>query len=189
MTSWAPSRSQKDDLELSFSLKEVNTLSSIDNPCIADEEHSFTDCLQKYAKKKSNCSINFFGSKQRDQDFCNVSGLKLYMKILKYLKQEEISKIKKQTGCNPKCKITQYSYEKKVQKIDWNTKWRAEVYIQPESSVVDYSDENYSFDLNDLISSVGGNLGLFLGWSFLTIVEAFGFLLVLINVGKYLKIK
>ena len=65
----------------------------------------------------------------------------------------------------------------------------SEVYIQPKSSVVDYSNEYYSFDLNDLISSVGGNLGLFLGWSFLTIVEAFGFLLVLVNVGKYLKIK
>ena len=83
----------------------------------------------------------------------------------------------------------QYSYDKKVQKIDWNTHWRAEVYIQPESSVVDYSDEHYSFDMNDLISSVGGNLGLFLGWSFLTMVEAIGFLLVMFNVGKYLKMK
>ena len=41
---------EKDDLELSFSLKEVNILNKIDNPCIADEEYSFTDCLQKYAK-------------------------------------------------------------------------------------------------------------------------------------------
>ena len=65
----------------------------------------------------------------------------------------------------------------------------SEVYIQPKSSVVDYSNEYYSFDLNDLISHVGGNLGLFLGWSFLTIVEAFGFLLVLVKVGKYLRIK
>ena len=116
-------------------------------------------------------------------------GLKLYIKTLKYLKQEEISKIKIETGCNPNCKVYQYSYEKIVQKIDWNTNWNSEVYIQPKSSVVDYSSEYYSFDLNDLISSVGGNLGLFLGWSFLTILEAIGFILVLINVGKYLKIK
>ena len=113
----------------------------------------------------------------------------MYIKTLKYLKQEEISRIKKETGCNPKCEILQYSYEKNMQKIDWYTNWRAEVYIQPESSVVDYSDEHYSFDLNDLISSVGGNLGLFLGWSLLTFVEAIAFLLVLINVGKYLKLK
>ena len=68
----------------------------------------------------------------------------------------------------------------------------SEVFIQPKSSVVDYSYEYYSFDSNDLISSVGGNLGLFLGWSFLTIgwsFLTFGFLLVLVNVGKYLKIK
>ena len=180
---------EKEDLELSFSLKEVNTLNSIDNPCTEDDDYSFTDCLQQYASKKSNCSINFFGSKQKQSNFCNVVGLKLYIKTLKYLKQEEISKIKIETGCNPKCKVYQYSYEKIVQKIDWNSNWNSEVYIQPKSSVVDYSSEYYSFDLNDLISSVGGNLGLFLGWSFLTILEAIGFILVLINVGKYLKIK
>ncbi len=37
------------------------------------------------------------------------------------------------------------------------------------SNVVEISSEYYEFDLNDLISSVGGNLGLFLGWSFLSI--------------------
>ena len=40
------------------------------------------------------------------------------------------------------------------------------------SNVVEISSEYYEFDLNDLISSVGGNLGLFLGWSLLSISEA-----------------
>ena len=107
--------------------------------------------------------------------------------------------IEKDSGCYPKCRTHQYSFEKSLQKINWNRKhgnqiygnqsYRSEVYIQPKSSVVDYSNEYYIFDKNDLISSVGGNMGLFLGWSFLTFVEAFGFLLVLVNVRKYLKMK
>ena len=182
-----------DELELFFSSKEINTISKTDNPCNMDEDYSFTDCLHKYAIKISNCSIDFFGETQ-DRNFCTKSGFKTYIQTLEYLKQEEISKIKTETGCIPKCKTIQYSFEKNLQKIDWNRNhgnksYMSEVYIQPKSSVVDYSNEYYSFDSNDLISSVGGNLGLFLGWSFLTIVEAFGFLLVLVNVGKYLKIK
>ena len=180
---------KRDELELFFSIKEVNSINRFDNQCIEDENYSFTNCLQQYASKKSNCSVNFFGLRQKMPNFCNAIGLKLYIKILKYLKQEKIAKIKIETGCSEKCKILHYTYEKNVQNITWNTNWRAEVYIQPKSSIVDYSAEYYSFDLNDLISSVGGNLGLFLGWSFLTIIEAFGFLLVSVNVGKYLKKK
>ena len=172
----------------------VDTLSSTDNPCNEDKEYSFTDCLHKYAITFANCSIDFFSEYRDSNHFCTKSSFKMYIQTMEYLKQEEISKIKQKTGCNPKCKTIQYSFEKNLQKIDWNTKhgdnsWMSEVYIQPKSSVVDYSNEYYSFDINDLISSVGGNLGLFLGWSFLTIVEAVGFLLVLVNVGKYLKIK
>ena len=37
------------------------------------------------------------------------------------------------------------------------------------------------------MSSVGGNLSLFLGWSLLTFAEALGFLLVIIRMNKYCK--
>ena len=78
---------------------------------------------------------------------------------------------------------------KNMKKVSWQTNGRSEVFIQAKSSVVNYLSEYYSFDFNDLISSVGGNLGLFLGWSFLTFVEAIGFIVVLINIEKYLKAK
>ena len=74
-------------------------------------------------------------------------------------------------------------------KVSWQTNGQSEVYIQAKSTMVKYLTEHYSFDFNDLISSVGGNLGLFLGWSFLTLVEALGFIIAFINIGKYLKIR
>ena len=179
---------ERDELEILFSVKEINKLSNEANPCEEDEQYSFSTCLHEFAILKSNCRIDFFGRDSSSNNFCTKDGFKLYIDTLKYLKQEDISKIKKVTGCNPKCNTIHYTYEKNLQKIKWKTNWMSEVYVQPKSSVVDYSTEYYSFDLNDLISSVGGNLGLFLGWSFLTFVEAMGFLLIFINVSvKLLK--
>ena len=179
-----------DELELFFSVKEIHKISTEENPCKEDTEYSLTTCLREYALRKSKCQIDFFGEEQnRSKDVCTKNGLKLYIKTLDYLKQEDISKIVKDSGCNPKCKTTQYSYEKSMKKVSWQTNGRSEVYIQAKSSVVKYLTENYSFDFNDLISSVGGNLGLFLGWSFLTLAEALGFIFVLLNVEKYLKFK
>ena len=65
--------------------------------------------------------------------------------------------------------------------------WSSEVFVQAASSEVEYSEEYYTFDENDLISSVGGNMGLFLGWSVLTLVEAIGFLIVVTKVEKYFR--
>ena len=179
-----------DELELFFSVKEIHKISTEENPCKEDTEYSLTTCLREYALRKSKCQIDFLGEEQnRSKDVCTKNGLKLYIKTLDYLKQEDISKIVKDSGCNPKCKTTQYSYEKSMKKVSWQTNGRSEVYIQAKSSVVKYLTEHYSFDFNDLISSVGGNLGLFLGWSFLTLAEALGFIFVLLNVEKYLKFK
>ena len=180
---------QDEELELSFSVKEINTISKTNNPCILDEEYSFTDCLNKYAIKTSNCSLNFFGENQDDTAFCTKSGLKKYIDILMHLKREIISKIKTETGCMPKCRTIQYSYERNLKKIYWKTNWLSEVFIQPKSSVVEFSDEYYSFDVTDLFSSVGGNLGLILGWSLLSIVEAVRVIVTSVDVGKYLKMK
>ncbi len=62
----------------------------------------------------------------------------------------------------------------------------SEVFIQPKSSEVEYLEEYYNFDLQDLISGIGGYVGLFLGWSVLSLVEIFGGLLFFINVKKFL---
>ena len=59
------------------------------------------------------------------------------------------------------------------------------VFLQPRSSVLEYLEEFYNFDFQDLVSSIGGYLGLFLGWSVLSIVEMFGAVLLIFNVKKY----
>ena len=99
---------------------------------------------------------------------------KEYMKLLIRIKQSRITEIQEETGCYPKCKIVHYSYDIEQKDLNWPTKWTAEVFIQPKSSIVEKTKEYYSFDSNDLISSIGGNLGLFLGWSLLSVVQTIG---------------
>ena len=120
---------------------------------------------------------------------CLGNSFHLYFEELMKLKQEKISKVQKDSGCYPKCKILHFSYQKSEKIINWKPNWTSEVYIQPKSLVVEYSKEYYSFDLNDLMSRVGGNLGLFLGWALLTFAEALGFMFVKIRMNKYFNIK
>ena len=175
-----------DELELLFSVKDISKISTNKKPCNEDNEYSLTSCLREYAFRKSKCKIDLLGKVKDKKNICNKDGFKLYIETLDFMKQEDISKVMKVSGCHPKCKTVQYSYEKNMKKVSWQTNGRSEVYIQAKSSVVNYLSEYYSFDFNDLISSVGGNLGLFLGWSFLTFVEAIGLIIVLINIEKYL---
>ena len=167
-----------DDLELYFSVKEISRINSQENPCNENEQYSLTVCLHDYAYRQSGCRINIFGTLQKRKEFCTQEGFKVYIETLQYLKQEDIQKIEKVSGCKRKCKTFAYHYEKNLQKSEGENNNRSEVFIQAKSSVVTYLTEHYTFDINDFISSVGGNLGLFLGWSFLTIFETLEFICV-----------
>ena len=93
------------------------------------------------------------------------------------MKNEPVNDMVTRTGCLPTCKIVRYDYEVKQSVADWDDNWTAMVFVQPKSSMVETQEEYYTYDSNDLISSIGGNLGLFLGWSLLSLVEAFGLIL------------
>ena len=98
-----------------------------------------------------------------------------YMELLTRIKQSRITDIQEETGCYQKCRIFQYSYEIEQKNLNWAAKWTAEVFIQPKSSILEKTQEYYSFGINDLISNIGGTLGLFLGWSLLTVLQTLSF--------------
>ena len=104
-----------------------------------------------------------------------------------YLKQAPTSEIVAQSGCSPRCKMTQYSLQTRRKRIDWPANWTSSVFLQPRSAVVEHSSEYYSYDLNDLIGDVGGYLGLFLGWSVVTILDALPFTLSIIKIKIFRK--
>ena len=164
------------ELEVVFKVKEVTMINREEHRCVEDQSYSLTKCLQKYIEEKSNCHINFAKDKGQERT-CSIENFKKYHVLLIRMRQNRISHVVQQSGCYPKCKVVRYSFDTTVRPIDWKPNWTSEVYIEPKSSFVKYSVEYLNFDSTDLISSIGGNLGLFLGWSFLTFTEAFCFML------------
>ena len=171
------------ELQIVFSIKEMTTFNSKENPCIENDHYSFRECLRDFAVRKSNCSISIMKGGQ-DKVGCSVEAFENYFSLLTKLKTDQIGKIKEESGCYTKCKVRIYSFNMKENVITNYTKWISEVFIQPKSSVVEYLEEYYNFDFQDLISSIGGYVGLFLGWSVLSLVEILGGLLFIFNITK-----
>ena len=161
------------DVEITFTIKEITNINTPSRPCIERDDYSFTKCVQKFAIKKTNCNIDY--SAEDQQGSCSTENFLKYFKLLIRIKQSGLSDVIKESGCHPKCKISQYSYETLHKTSYWTPNWTAEIYIQPKSAITEHSVEYYTFDRSDLIATIGGNLGLFLGWSFLTFVEAIAF--------------
>ena len=49
------------------------------------------------------------------------------------------------------------------------TKWVSSFYLQPQVAAVKHIVEKYQYDLSHLIADFGSYIGLFLGWSLLSI--------------------
>ena len=165
------------ELNIMFQQKEVHSLSTKKDPCIKKENYSFTQCLQEYVRKETNCEIEFFSKLKDKTPLCKKKEFDLYFHMLTNLKHDPLSDVQKRSGCYPKCKAVHYFYELEKNILTWKTNYTSQVFIEPQSNVVEVASEYYEFDTNDLISSVGGNLGLFLGWSLLSISEKLGVLL------------
>ena len=173
----------QEELEITFAVRKVENLKRPGRTCV-EEEQSLTLCLKNYIRSQLSCEIHWFQAEAASH--CSPESLQRYFDVLINLKQAPISEIVAQSGCEPRCKMSQYSLQTRRKTIDWAANWTASVFLQPRSAVVEFSTEYYSYDLTDLIGDVGGYLGLFLGWSVLTLLDTLPFILnLLLSRAKY----
>ena len=60
--------------------------------------------------------------------------------------------------------------EKSREEANWGRNWSASFYLDVKTSSFTRQDEFYAYDIWDLTSGLGGLMGLFIGWSFLSII-------------------
>ena len=159
------------ELEVGFTQLQKSNLNLEERKCNKDIRYNITDCIKTYLKRRTNCDIDWFTAGNYNK--CSAESLKEYVKMLIKYKTMPFIKLSEESGCYQKCKIIEYKYEiKRKEAIDWDTNYTSSFYLETSSSSFETSEEYFSYDEGDFVGDVGGSLGLFLGWSLLSLFEA-----------------
>ena len=63
------------------------------------------------------------------------------------------------------------SVQLREEAITWAVNYSSSFFLMAEKTSVEAEEENLLFDFEDLINGIGGAMGLFLGWSILSICK------------------
>ena len=92
-----------------------------------------------------------------------------YQELLQFIKHDSTTNIAEVTGCSPKCELTTYKFiEDGEKKLHNETKWVSSLFLLPQAAAVKNIVERYQYTISDLLADFGSYIGLFLGWSLLS---------------------
>ena len=173
-----------------FSVETKDKINKESQPCNAEIQYSYTDCLRSYVNRITKCNFDILSNTFNN---CSSNALVKINDTLNELKYSTKMDIIKKTGCKPKCNIQKYDFQitKDEDITNMRKEWISSFYLSTKTTTNLKSVETYSYDeqvniktqinvkfyfthftLQDLIGAIGGYLGLFLGWSALSLVTA-----------------
>ena len=139
-----------------------------DDTCTHDKDYSFTRCILNFIERETRCVINW-NEPTSDKDTCSQNiDLRKYKDLFDFIKLSSSSNLSQVTGCKPKCKQTTYKYIEEEKGPLNNSQWVSSMYLLPQEATTTHVTEKYEFGLSNLIADFGSYIGLFLGWSFLS---------------------
>ena len=149
------------EAELKFSIIKMKMIPD-PSVCEDDPKYSFTGCVQDWVKSKTGCGPDW-------QDL-TCTNLTLYKDVLLQLQQETSERMIQKTGCKPKCISTTYVIDDlTTTNVFWNTNWVSSLYLNLRDTAVKTYTQKIEFGHAELIADFGSYLGLFLGWSTLSL--------------------
>ena len=174
-----------------FSVETKDNINKESQPCNSYNQYSYTDCLRNYVNRISKCNFDILSNTFNN---CSSNALVKLNDTLNELKYSTKMDIIKKTGCKPKCNTQKYDFQitKDEDITNMRKEWISSFYLSTKTTTNLKSVETYSYDeqvnmktqinvnfifqlfcaLQDLIGAIGGYLGLFLGWSALSLVTA-----------------
>ena len=157
-----------------FKVKEITFINKKDKPCEEDPNYSFTACLKEFIQTRAGCHLWIWsdGDYGKYPPCRNISDFHKYKEEMGWILPSKWSNLVQKTKCFPKCKIREFELVKtSEQAISWGTSWQAEFQLGAKHSSYQDWSEYAVFQPQDFIASLGGYLGLFLGWSLLSVIQ------------------
>ena len=75
------------------------------------------------------------------------------------------------SGCHPKCDYKRYKFKQSVQeKIVWKADYMSSFFLAIKKPSIHILNQYYKYDWETFVGDFGSYLGLFLGWSLLSIL-------------------
>ena len=192
-------------VEVKFKIDSTQKIARDQEKCVeASEDYDWNNCVLHYVFKKVGCSLNWFvdfslpncTSRQQIQEL---------MSHFKKIKRMPMPKLSQKSGCYSRCSKRRFTIlEVKETDLVWETDWVSEVVIGLGFATFEKRTEYYIYDLvkgaynverilindfmqGDLLGDIGGYLGMFLGWSCLSVLT--NFMLVSVNLKSKLCLK
>lgn len=159
--------------EGSFQVRQKTLINKDDSPCSEDPNYSFQSCIFKWVAKDAGCHLDWFSPviSNGSTPCTRREDIGKYNDALTTALQARWLKLQNMTGCIPKCTVRTFSFvENTKQEANWGRNWSAAFFLDVKTSSFVDQTEFEAYDIFELISGLGGLMGIFLGWSFLFLI-------------------
>ena len=155
-----------------FQVREIQYISKRGRPCNQEPSYSFTQCLKNYIRSVARCQLWIWKDDQEHPPCLTIDDFQVYKGEMDWILKAKPSDIIAKTRCFPKCKIREFVFTTTSKsKVSEGAAWHGEFQLGVKLSSYEDYEEYFVFGFQDFITSLGGFLGLFLGWSLLEIID------------------
>ena len=141
-------------------------------PCEEDPSYSFMTCTKEKLSQKIGCRLPWDRWSQQDRKVCEFENeFKQFEQTYRKLYDAEFDEIEETISCKKPCTYNQFKFVDSSPEIMPSLRKRNLVGFKAASRKTQIEEEVLLYPFTSFVAEFGGALGLFLGFSFMTIWE------------------
>ena len=161
---------QNDTLYHRITLTKQKKLNLEERPCEGDPSYSFATCAREKLSQRIGCRLPLDKWSQQDRKICQSENeFKQFEQTHRTLYDAESDEIEEMVGCKKPCTYNQFKFVYNTPEIVPLKLMQNVVGFWAASRKTQIEEEVLLYPFTSFVAEFGGALGLFLGFSFMTI--------------------